>query len=139
MILSKQDTVSTAQAVTASARSTDYIDLGSARDIGVSCDQQLLITVDEAATAAGAATVTFQLQCDDNTGFSSAKTVIQTDAIPKASLVVGYQLFLPLPIGLDERYVSVYYSVATGPLTAGKFSAALVHGVQKNKAYPDAI
>ncbi len=99
MILSKQYRRSpTAQAVTASARSTDYIDLGSARDIGVSCDhQQSLITVDEAGTAAGAATVTFHLQKrDDNTGFSSAKTVIQTDAIPKASLVVGHQLFLPI-------------------------------------------
>ncbi len=138
MIIDKQNSLSEEQAVTASAASTNYIDLGAARDLGLS-KMDLAITVTEAVTAAGAATVTFQLQCDDNSSFSSAKTVIQTDAIPKATMVAGYQFFLNIPVGLDERYVRLYYSVATGPLTAGKFSAAIVHGIQKNKAYPDAI
>lgn len=138
MIIDKQNSLSEEQAVTAAAASTNYIDLGAARDLGLS-QMDMAITVTEAVTAAGAATVTFQLQCDDNSSFSSAKTVIQTDAIPKATMVAGYQFFLNIPVGLDERYVRLYYNVATGPLTAGKFSAAIVHGIQKNKAYPDAI
>lgn len=138
MIIDKQLTVSSAQAVTAAAASTDYIDLGVARDIGMG-KMHMVITVDEAATSGGAATVQFQLQCDDNTSFSSPKTVVQTAAIPKASLVAGYQLFMPIPVGLDERYVRLYYNVATADLTAGKFTASVVEGIQKSKAYPDAI
>lgn len=139
MITDKQNTLATEQAVTAAAGSTDYLDLGVAREPGIGGDLFVAITCTEAATAAGAATVQFQLQCDDNSSFSSAKTVVQTDAIPKATLVAGYQIFLPIPPGLDERYVRLYFNVATGPLTAGKFSAHIVQGAQKNKAYPNAI
>ena len=139
MFIDKQNTLGTAQAVTASAASTDYIDLGAARDIGMGDPLHMVITVGDAVTATGAATVTIGLQCDDNTSFSTPKTVIQTDAIPKATLVAGHQIFLPIPVGLDERYVRVYYTVATGPLTAGTFSAAITNGIQKSKSYPDAI
>ncbi|XGC82039.1 Bbp16 family capsid cement protein [Bdellovibrio bacteriovorus] len=139
MIIDAQNKFCAAQAVTTSALSEDQIDMGSAGDIGLSENLQLMINVDETVTAAGAATVTMKLQCDSDPAFGSAKTVIQTAAIPKATLVAGHQIFLPVPMGLDERYLGVYFEVATGPLTAGKFTAALVHGVQKNIAYPDAL
>lgn len=139
MYIDKENTLSEDQAVTAAAASTDYIDLGAARDIGVSEGLQLCITCKETVTSAGASTLQFQMQCDDNTGFSSPKTVIQSDAIPKASLVAGYQIFLPIPVGLNERYMRLYYNVATGPLTAGIFSAQIVEGIQKNTHYPDAL
>jgi hypothetical protein len=132
--------VSASQAVTASAGSTDCIDLGSARDIGVGCQKYFAITCDESATAAGAATVSFSLQCDDNSSFSSAKTVITSDAFAKTVLTAGRDpIYLPIPPGLNERYVRVYYTVATGPLTAGKFSAGVVHGIQASTSYPDAL
>lgn len=138
MIIDKQNTLSDSQAVTAAARSTNVIDLGAARDLGMS-PKQLCITCTETAASAGATTVQFQLQCDSDEAFGSAKTVIETAAIPKATLVAGYQIFLPLPIGLDERYMSLYYNVATADLTAGKFSAQIVDQPQANKAYPDAL
>jgi hypothetical protein len=138
MIIDKATMVSDEQAVTASAASADYIDLKAAGDIGVS-DMEMLFVVKQAVTAEGAATVKFAIQCDDNTSFSSPKTVFETGAIGKAALVAGYQIAVKLPYGLDERYVRAYYTVATGPLTAGKFSAAVVSGVQMSKAYPDAI
>lgn len=139
MILDKHLQISDAQAVTASAASADYIDKKAMGDIGMSMPLHMVVTVDEAATAAGAATVTFQIQCDDSAAFSSPKTVFQSGAIGKADLVIGYQLFMPMPIGLDEQYIRLYYSVGTGPLTAGKFSAQVVDGVQKSVSYPDAI
>lgn len=139
MILDSKLKVSDAQAVTASAASTSYIDRGAAGDVGNSCPLYLLITVNIAAAAAGAATVNFQLQCDDNSSFSSAKTVIQTDAIAKADLIVGKQIVLPLPPGLDERYLRLYYLVTTGPLTAGAFSAQITSSLQSNQPMPDAI
>lgn len=139
MLIDKKLTFCTEQAVTVSATSTDVIDMGSAGDVGLSSGLHLMINVDETVTAAGAATVNFQVQCDSDSAFGSPKTVVQTDAVPKATLVAGYQLFIPLPVGLDERYLGVKFLVSTGPLTAGKFTAAIVHGIQKNVAYADAL
>lgn len=137
MILDKGNLVSSAQAVTSSAGSTDVIDLSQARAIGDGEELEFFVNVDTAATAAGAATVTFQVQTDDNSAFSSPTTVIQTDAIPKATLVAGHQIKIPLPDGATpERYLRLYYSVATGPLTAGAFTAGLVLDVQNSRAYP---
>lgn len=137
MILDKGNLVSSAQAVTSSAGSTDVIDLSQARAIGDGEELEFFVNVDTAATAAGAATVTFQVQTDDNSAFSSPTTVIQTDAIPKATLVAGYQIKISLPVGATpERYLRLYYSVATGPLTAGAFTAGLVLDAQNSRAYP---
>ena len=36
-----------------------------------------------------------------------------------------------------RRYCRVYYTIGTGPLTAGKFSAQVVTGIQQNVAKPD--
>lgn len=137
MILDKGNLVSSAQAVTSSAGSTDVIDLSQARAIGDGEELEFFVNVDTAATAAGAATVTFQVQTDDNSAFSSPAILIQTDAIPKATLVAGYQIKIPLPYGATpERYLRLYYSVATGPLTAGAFTAGLVLDAQNSRAYP---
>jgi hypothetical protein len=139
MIIDKQAELSNEQAVTAAAASTNHYDQGAAGEPGIDGELQLAITCTETVTSGGASTVQFQLQCDDNDSFSSAKTVIQTAAIPKATLVAGYQIFLPIPVGLDERYIRLYYAVATADLTAGKFTAQIVQGIQKSKSYPDAI
>lgn len=135
MIIDKFLQVSNEQAVTASAASTDVIDFGQTNpNTGMDDRSTLVITVDEAATAAGAATVTFSLQ--DSADNSSFADVSVTAAIGKATLVAGYQITIPVPNKL-RRYVRAYYTVATGPLTAGKFSAQVVAGFQQNTHYPD--
>lgn len=135
MIIDKLLQVSNEQAVTASAASTDVIDFGQTNpNSGLNDNITVSITTDVAATADGAATVTFSVQDSaDNSTFSD---VYATAAIAKATLVAGYQVLIPVPYTL-RRYFRVYYTVATGPLTAGKFSAQIVTGVQKNTAYPD--
>ena len=40
-----------------------------------------------------------------------------------------------LPGGDYKRYLGVRYTVATGPLTAGKFSAFITKDAQANRAY----
>ena len=134
MYIDKNLQVSNEQAVTATAASTDVIDFGQVTpDVGMS-DTSMVITVDETATAAGAATVTFAVQDSaDNATFAD---VAVSTAIGKATLVAGYQHVIPMPTKL-RRYCRVNYTVATGPLTAGKFSAQVVAGFQQNVPKPD--
>lgn len=135
MYIDKLLQVSNEQAVTASAASTDVIDFGQANpNSGLNDNTSFAITVDEAAAAAGAATVTFSLH--DSADNSTFADVAVTAAIGKASLTAGQQVLIQMP-AKHRRYVRVYYTVATGPLTAGKFSAQIVTGVQQNIAYPD--
>lgn len=144
MILDERNEFSDALAVTASAIS-DVIDLGATptlRDLGNGEPLYLVVSVDEAAAAVGAATVTFSLESDSTADLATSATVhASTAAIGKATLVAGYTAWiLPLPAGATyERYLGVRYTVATGPLTAGKFSAFLTPNPAAWRAYPDAI
>ncbi|AQW29124.1 Bbp16 family capsid cement protein [Ralstonia syzygii] len=132
---------SAAQAVTAAAASTNVIDWGVARDMGIGADLEIDIRCNVAAAAAGAATVQFQYQTADDAAFTTnVQTVVQTDAIPKASLVAG----AAIPLHVDRsapyaarRYARLYYNVGTGPLTAGSFTAGIVRSLQDPQtSYP---
>lgn len=129
---------SKAQAVTSSAASTDVIDFSAYRDIGNGAQElELFLTVDETVTAAGAATVTFSLE--DSADNSSFAAIWTSAAIGKASLVAGANnislaLAPKIPLGC-RRYLRVGYTVATGPLTAGKFTAGLTWANQSFRAY----
>jgi hypothetical protein len=135
MFIDKALQVSNEQAVTVSAASTDSIDFGQPNpNVGLDDRSNMVITVDESAAAAGAATVTFSVQDSaDNATFAD---VAVTAAIGKANLAAGQQVVIPMPTKL-RRYCRVYYTVGTGPLTAGKFSAQIVTGIQQNIAQPD--
>jgi hypothetical protein len=129
MIIDKNLQVSAAQAVTASAASTDYIDQGAAGDAYEPL--KLVVQVREAATDSGSANVNFQVETDSDSGFATAKVVaFDSGAIGKAALTLNSEpVKVTLPYGM-KRYIRVYYTVATGPLTAGKFDAFLVKDVK---------
>lgn len=143
MILDERNEFADAQTVTATAIS-DVIDLGATptlRSIQGGEPLYLVISVDEAATAAGAATVTFSLESDSTADLATSATVhFATAAIGKAALTLGStQVAIPVPITANvERYLGVRYTVATGPLTTGKFSAYLTPVVPVATIYPDA-
>lgn len=136
--------LSSAQAVTASAVSTNTIDLSVNRDIGSGSDIYAHFTVDTAAAAAGAATVTFQIITSASAALTSPTVLTQTDAIAKTELTAGRRpitleipssVLLAQPIG--QRYIGVQYVVGTGPLTAGAFSCVLTdYKVDASKYYP---
>lgn len=139
-----QATFSSAQAVTATAVSTNTYDLLQVRDLGPGSDIYIQVAVDVAATAAGAATVTFQVISSASSALTSPTILVQTDAIGKAELTVGRRpIYLEIPSTvlaaqpIGQRYLGVQYTVATGPLTAGSFTAvAVAKAADSVKYYP---
>lgn len=137
MIKDGETQLSDNQAVTASAASSNYYDAGATgtppqgaqaltRELTGGEAINFLAQVVTAFTAAGAGTLTLALQTDDNTGFSSATEVWNSGAIPKATLVAGYEFNISYLPKVNERYFRLYYTVATGPMTAGNIDAAVV-------------
>jgi hypothetical protein len=131
--IDKSIRLSEAQAVTASAASTNVIDSHVAlRNLGDGEPLWLVVAVGTAAESGGASTVTISLQ--DSADNSSFAVVLQGPAIAKATLVAGYRAFcVALPPGL-RRYFRVNYVVATADLTAGTFDAFIVGDLQQNVA-----
>lgn len=131
MIVDHELLMSSGQAVTVTAPSANILDFG-VKGNAESEPLELVVQVEEAVTADGAATVTFSLQTDDAEGFGTTTTLWASAAIGKAALAKGIVVFSgKLPRG-TKRYLRMNYTVATGPLTKGKFSAFLTNGVQNN-------
>ena len=155
---------SDAQAITVSAASTNLYDItgaGSgnvppmsfgttglaAADMGMGegIRPNILVSVAEAFTAAGAATLQIQVQAAPDNGSGSPgtyTTILETAAIPKATLTLGANFQLPLPpLAVGEvlpRFYRLNYVVATGPMTAGKLNSSLLLNAptQVNIQYP---
>lgn len=112
-----------AQAVTVTAPSTNVVDQlakGDAQYMGA----QFQALVDTAFTAGGAATLTIALQ--DSADNSSFADVLVSPAIAVASLIAGYVAFQgTIPMGV-RRYLRINYTVATGPMTAGKIDSRIL-------------
>lgn len=146
MILDERTEFADATALNTGAAGTynvgDIIDSGVARDLG----QQpvyLVIQITTAVTSAGAATVQFQLVSDATSTISTTTQTIHaiTAAIPKATLVAGYQLVIPLPAEQPayERYLAIQQVTGVAALTAGAINAFLTLDPNGNRAYPDAV
>lgn len=138
MILDKLLMFSEAQAVTATAASTDVIDLGpidgTRRDIGVGYPLEFWTTVNTTATAAGAATVNVQLQTSPDN--STWTTIASSGDLALSGLVAGKRIVSQkVPSGV-QKYLRVNYTVGTGPLTAGAFTSGINLDVDNNTPYP---
>lgn len=111
MLLDAQLQFSAAQVLSATAVSTNSIDLGTARQIGVGEPMGVLLTVDVAADFTTTdETYSVAMQTDDNSSFSSPTTLF-TQAIPAAQLALGKRVFLPLPLANVERYIRLNYTL----------------------------
>lgn len=143
MIIDNTLVFSDSQAVTATARSTNIVDLSAAgtpagmtnavrRDIGIATEIPILVTVTEAFN--NLTSLTFQLEVDDDPAFGSPTIVAVSRAIPLASLTLGAKIPFPaeLPEGTNERFVGLRYTVAGAAPTLGKVFASIVAGSQTN-------
>jgi hypothetical protein len=143
----KQLTFSDQQAVTATAVSSNALDVTSTaplRDIGVGEPMFIDFSCQVSAAAAGAATVTFEvIQADDAALTSNVTSLASSGAIGKAALTAGSRIWSVALPRTSQRYIGVRYTVATGPLTAGTFTAdlRLDRGAQASYAsgYPNAF
>jgi hypothetical protein len=139
--------VSTAQAITATAVSTNAIDLGLAgRDIGNGQPLYLNVAVLTTFTnAAGTGTLTFQLVTSAVTGLTSPVVHTQSQAFLKTALTAGATLSVLLTpevlvTGVPLRFLGVNYLVGTENFTGGTLTAWFsVDPIQGWKPYADTV
>lgn len=135
---------SDAQAVTATAVSTNIIDLGgTTQDVGNGETLYLVVSTETAATDTGSdATLTVTLESDSTADLATSPTThYSSGAVAFADFSPAGTQFVAvaLPMGDYERYLGVRFTVAAGPLTAGNFDAFLTKDVQRWTAMPDAL
>lgn len=141
----------TGVAITVTRDSTNILDMKSQRDMGAGDNVlDLLIKITETFTAAGAATLVTQIMgAADNAGVPAAfYPLAQTQAEAVANLTLGREILkVPLPLwnevasndGLNvPRFYKLVYTVATGPMTAGKVASYLIGHMSRdaNHSYP---
>ena len=135
MIYDSLGYLSQAQAVTASAESTYYVDLGVAgRDIGPGEQLYVVVCIQTEMDSAGeAATLTIAVRTDTEVTFTGATTLLSTRAYAESTLTAGRApIVIPIPMGDAERYLQVYYTVGTENFTTGNIDAFITTGVQTN-------
>jgi len=152
MYVDKMNEFSDAQAVTATAISTNVYDLFSTvtgadsnitpntrLDIGVGEDIYLVVNTQTAATDSGSdATLVVTFETADDAALSSNNQVVATTgtlAFATFSPAGTNLLKLKLPSFAYRRYIGVRYTVASGPLTAGNFDAFLTTNIDANRIY----
>jgi hypothetical protein len=142
MIFSIQQLFSDDQPVTATANSTNVIDLGVAgtpyggkaalnRDIGKGNKVPLLVQVTEDFTTSAGATALIIALETGSTDALGAEILAQTILI--ADLVAGKQISLDyLPNDITERYLGLSYTPVTGDFDGGAIMAGITMGNQTN-------
>lgn len=128
----------TGQAVTATANSTNVVDLSLARDVGEGEDLYVQFTVGTAFTAAGSATLTPTIVVSAADSLTTPTTIATAGTIAVATLVAGYSFAVrlnPQIASLGLRYLGAIYTVATGPMTAGTITADIVTEIQDGKKF----
>lgn len=137
MIIDSNLVLSDAQAVTATAASTNVIDLGASREyVGVDGDLYFNVIVGGTGVddSGHTGTVVISLQTHDDASFSTGtRTVVTLETLVVEDLLAGRTLSAILPpymgtgAGHEEqlggRYLRAYYTVANMTLSGSTFDA----------------
>lgn len=137
MFVDKLALFSDAQAVTAAAASTDSIDLGAVRNIGVGEDLYVFVTVDVALTDSGSdSTVTVSLEGDSTSTFSPDGTTTLFTIPALAAQGQKYYAKISPDFAANFRYLQLRYTPNNGNLSTGTFTAGIVKDIDKYNSYP---
>lgn len=153
MYLDAQLQFSDSQALTATALSTNVIDLGTVdRNIGVGEPLAVVFNVEVAADqTTGDEDYQFDVEVASDASITTARKLIGrrifesgTPTAPTENadlLVAGFQFMIPIPVGgLDEaeRYLAVRYTLAgTTPTITVSAHLVPMNSMDKSIAYPD--
>lgn len=128
-ILDGELVLSSAQAITTTADSTNVIDRGTLGALGKDLVLVVRVTNDADFAAGGAATL--QVTLADSADNNTFADVLLSPALALASLT---KKSLVLRVKLPKRlrqYIKLTYTVATGPMTGGKVNAHLLVDAEK--------
>lgn len=140
MIIDAMARFSNAQAITAAAASTDYMDLGEDRNLGAGEEIYLGCVVTTAFTDSGSnSTLSVYLYGDSTTTFTPDGS--QLMFIIPALAAVGDKFFARINPGFAGRYryLTAHYIPNNGDLTTGAVTTFLVKNPDTFLAFPDAI
>ena len=135
MITDKLLRVSTDQALTTTAVSTDTVDLLIARDMGEGHSLYMNFAVTTAL--AGGTSVKFEVVSSASADLSSPTVIGSTDAIVTASLVAGYNTAVrinPQIASKGQQYLGARYTIS-GTYTSGKVTADVVTDIQDGRKF----
>jgi hypothetical protein len=129
-IMDRTGLFSDGQTITATAASTNVVDLGAygltmPRDAGLGTSIPLVVAVTQSFN--NLTSLTISIETDDNAAFSSPTTVWTSPAYTLAQVAQGAKYLLPdsLPAGVSERYVRMKYTVAGTAPTLGKITVGV--------------
>lgn len=127
MIRDDQLLFSDNQAITATANSTNVIDLTAVAPGILHAGEPIRVDARVTESFATATSVNVSVVTANDAALSSgAVTLAQTGATAIATLVAGYEIPLQFLQGTAKRYLGLVYTVAGSNATAGKISAGLV-------------
>lgn len=137
MLIDNQNMFSNAQAVTAAAGSTNTIDLGAVRNLGVGEALYIVCQVSTLLADAGSNTgTTVALEGDSTESFTPDGTVdLFTFAQAAAAGTTKIARLSPGIAPLSYRYIRLKFTPAGANLTAGAFSAWITNNIDAWQAY----
>lgn len=140
MIQDAQLTYSQDQAVTAAAASTNVLDHGAIRNLGVGRRMFIVIVCTLAMTDSGSdSTLAVTIETDDAAAFGSATTTRTLGTFAAAS-PAGTRIVAALAAGdINEQFSRLKYTPANGNLTTGSFTAFITDNPGETTQYNDAI
>lgn len=137
MIMDATGLFSEKQPITATTTSTNIIDLGATgtpyyasapivRDVGKG--RQVPLFCGAVETFNNLTSLTIAVQVDVTAAFSTATTVYTSQAYTAAQLATGAKYLLPdsLPVGTNQRFVQLVYTVTGTAPTTGRITAGVV-------------
>lgn len=143
MILDRTSLFSENQAITTTTASTNVVDLGATgtpygapsalrRDLGRGEPVPFYVGVTE--TFNNLTSLTITVQTDTTPAFSAPVTVFTTPAYPLSDLAPGGRHLLPdaIPVGVNQRYMRLLYTVAGAQPSTGRITAGVVMARQTN-------